>query len=434
MLPRSTFYGEIMMKKKHNNPYIYAGVTAISVISFTMLLVFIIFRHKELSSALDKLSKALQPVIIGCIIAYLLAPLCNRFERLFKRILPKTDRGEKASGVLGVVFSSLAALLVIVVLISLIVPATFNSLVSLITSVPDYVLSFIDWANKKLADYPMIYKYLMNAVDTIYDRFSKWTQDQFMPSMQTVLSGVGNGIGIALQWLLNIIIGFIVAIYLLSSKRLFAKQGKMTLFATFKPGVAEKIYDEILYADKMFSGFLRGKLLDSTLVGLICFAVLRLMGFQDVVLISVIIGVTNIIPFFGPFIGAVPCALIVFVTDPKKCLYFIIFILILQQFDGNILGPKCMGSNINLSAFWVLFAILLFGRLFGFMGMLLGVPIFAVIYDILRKVIYYRLHKNGRDDLLPESKKPDKPPEDTPPEAEEASAELPAEGSEAAQV
>ncbi len=423
-----------MMKKKHNNPYIYAGVTAISVISFTMLLIFIIFRHKELSSAMDKLSKALQPVIIGCIIAYLLAPLCNRFERLFKRILPKNERGEKASSALGVVCSSLAALMVIVVLVSLIVPATFNSLVSLITSVPDYVLQFIDWANKKLADYPMIYKYLMNAVDTIYDRFSKWTQDQFMPSMQTVLSGVGNGIGIALQWLLNIIIGFIVAIYLLSSKKLFAKQGKMTLFAAFRPGVAEKIYEEILYADKMFSGFLRGKLLDSTLVGLICFAVLKLMGFQDVVLISVIIGVTNIIPFFGPFIGAVPCALIVFVTDPKKCLYFIIFILILQQFDGNILGPKCMGSNINLSAFWVLFAILLFGRLFGFMGMLLGVPIFAVIYDILRKVIYYRLHKNGRDDLLPEDKKPDKPPEDTPKEAVEAAAEIPAEKTGTAEV
>jgi predicted PurR-regulated permease PerM len=399
-----------------------------------MLLVFIIFRHKELSTALNALSKALQPVVIGCIIAYLLAPVCNRFERLFKRFLPKTDRGGHAASVLGVVFSSLTALAVIVVLISLIVPATFNSLVSLITSVPGYVLRFIDWANKKLADYPMIYKYLMNAVDTVYDRFSKWTQDQFMPSMQTVLSGVGNGIGIALQWLLNIIIGFIVAIYLLSSKKLFAKQGKMTLFAAFRPGVAEKIYEEILYADKMFSGFLRGKLLDSTLVGLICFAVLKLMGFQDVVLISVIIGVTNIIPFFGPFIGAVPCALIVFVTDPKKCLYFIIFILILQQFDGNILGPKCMGSNINLSAFWVLFAILLFGRLFGFMGMLLGVPLFAVIYDILRKVIYYRLHKNGRDDLLPEDKQPDKPPEDTPQQAVEAAAELPAEKTGTAEV
>ncbi|MBR1724328.1 MAG: AI-2E family transporter [Ruminococcus sp.] len=416
-----------MMKKKHNNPYIYAGLTAIAVISFTMLLVFIIFRHKELSTALNALSKALQPVVIGCIIAYLLAPVCNRFERLFKRFLPKTDRGGHAASVLGVVFSSLTALAVIVVLISLIVPATFNSLVSLITSVPDYVLRFIDWANKKLADYPMIYKYLMNAVDTVYDRFSKWTQDQFMPSMQTLLSGVGSGIGIALQWLLNIVIGFIVAIYLLSSKRLFAKQGKMTLFAAFRPGIAEKIYEEILYADKMFSGFLRGKLLDSTLVGLICFIVLRIMGYQDVVLISVIIGVTNIIPFFGPFIGAIPCALIVFVTDPKKCLYFIIFILILQQFDGNILGPKCMGSSINLSAFWVLFAILLFGRLFGFMGMLLGVPLFAVIYDILKKVIYYRLHKNGRDDLLPVKKTKDEgtdPPETAEKAAAEASAEV----------
>ena len=143
-----------MMKKKHNNPYIYAGVTAISVISFTMLLIFIVFRHKELASAMDKLSKALQPVLIGCIIAYLLAPVCNRFERMFKKILPKTERSEKAAGALGVVCSSIAALAVIVVLVSLIVPATFNSLIELIKNVPDYVLSFIDWANKKLADYP----------------------------------------------------------------------------------------------------------------------------------------------------------------------------------------------------------------------------------------------------------------------------------------
>ena len=413
------------MKKKVNNPYIYAGLTAVSVITFALLLIFVIFRHKELSSAVSAVMKALQPVLIGSVIAYLLAPICNRFEKLFRRLFRKRKHCDKIASTCGVIISSLVALTIITVLILLIVPATFNSLVELITSVPDYVLKFVAWSNDKLADYPQIKKYLMNAVDTVYDRFTQWIQGQFMPSIQTVLSGVGNGIGIAVQLLINFVVGFIVAVYLLSSRKLFAKQGKMTLFAVFRPGIAEKVYDEVIYADKMFSGYLRGKVLDSALVGMICFIVLRILHFQDATLISVIVGVTNIIPFFGPFIGAIPSALIVFVTDPKKCLYFIIFIIILQQFDGNILGPKCMGSSINLSPFWVLFAILMFGRLFGFVGMLIGVPLFAVIYDILKKLIFYRLHKNGRDDLLAGGA----PSKDSPPAEEPAQgdAALPAE-------
>jgi predicted PurR-regulated permease PerM len=189
------------------------------------------------------------------------------------------------------------------------------------------------------------------------------------------------------------------------------------------------IYDEVKYADKVFSGFLRGKVLDSTIVGMICFIAMSIMGVEDAVLISVIVGVTNIIPFFGPFIGAVPSALLIFVHDPKQCLYFVIFIVILQQFDGNILGPKCMGNTTNLSAFWILFSILVFGGMFGFIGMIIGVPLFAVIYDISKKLIYHSLKKHGKEELIaPISSENAEPPAEAEPEPETKN--IPAENAE----
>ena len=318
--------------------------------------------------------------------------------------------------------SSLSAIAVIAVLVLLIVPATLKSLVSLVLSVPGLVMDFINWSNERLADYPQLKKYLMNAVDVVYDKFDSWTQLQLMPSIQTLLSGVGSSISLIFTFALNIVIGFIISIYLLASRKLFARQSKMLLYAVFRPKSADLIFGEVKYADRMFSGFLRGKVLDSAIVGLICFVFLKIMNYEDVMLISVIVGVTNIIPFFGPFIGAIPSALLIFVTSPIKCVYFVIFIFILQQFDGNILGPKCMGSTTKLSAFWILFAILLFGGLMGFVGMIIGVPLFAVIYDIVKKLVYFLLHKHGRDDMLPaETEDTADPPSGT--EEQPASAE-----------
>lgn len=402
------------MKKNDKTKYFYAGLTAFAVLTAGMIMIFIIFQKKELAAGFDALLKILQPLCIGGVIAYLLAPLCNTYERWLKKLLPDKEWKTKASAGLSVALSALTALIIVAILVGLIVPSTINSLFSLIMAVPDFVMDFIGWSNDKLTDYPEIKKYILNMVDVVYDKFDSWTQMQLMPSLQTLLNGVGSSISMIFKFLLNIIIGFIVAIYLLSSRKIFARQAKMLLYAVFRPKAADLIFEEVKYADRMFSGFLRGKVLDSAIVGVICFTFLKIMNYPDVMLISVIVGVTNIIPFFGPFIGAIPSALLILVIDPKKCIYFVIFIFILQQFDGNILGPKCMGSSTNLSAFWILFSILLFGGLMGFVGMVIGVPLFAVIYDIIRKFVYYNLKKHGKDKLTKDDEPPDEssPPQD----------------------
>ena len=161
---------------------------------------------------------------------------------------------------------------------------------------------------------------------------------------------------------------------------------------------------EFSFIDRTFVGFFGGKILDSAIVGLICYIFCGIMtmaaGFQNAVLISVIVGVTNIIPYFGPFIGAVPSALLILISSPRNCVIFLIFIVILQQFDGNVLGPKLLADSVGLSGFWVLFSITLFQGLFGFVGILVGVPVFAVIYDMVRRGILRGLEKHGKLDVL----------------------------------
>lgn len=198
----------------------------------------------------------------------------------------------------------------------------------------------------------------------------------------------------------NLLLGLIVSIYLLAGRKRFAAQAKLVLRGIFPTKWADLIEGEIRYADKMFSGFLMGKLLYSAIIGVICFIFTAIVGFQSALLVSVIMGITNIIPFFGPFIGTIPCALLLLLENPIHCLIFVVFIVILQQVDGNIIGPKILGESTGLSSFWVLLAILLFGGLWGFIGMIVGIPLFAIIYDIIRRLILYLLRRNGEQKLI----------------------------------
>ena len=192
---------------------------------------------------------------------------------------------------------------------------------------------------------------------------------------------------------MDAVIGLIVMVYLLNMKDKLLTQAKMIIYGVFPMKIANKVIEEARYVHSVFGGFIIGKLLDSLIIGLLCFVVMSVAGMPYVLLVSVIVGVTNIIPFFGPFIGAVPSAFLILMDDPMMCLYFLILILLLQQFDGNILGPKILGDSTGLSSFWVLFAILLFGGLFGFVGMIVGVPTFAVFYRLVTELVTYLLGK-----------------------------------------
>lgn len=202
-----------------------------------------------------------------------------------------------------------------------------------------------------------------------------------------------NGVVYAFKILENTFLGFIIAAYFLASKTKLISQTKQIMYSIFSVKTANAVILKFRYIHKVFGGFIRGKLLDSLIIGVLCFLGTSLLGIPFAVLVSVVVGITNIIPFFGPFIGAIPCAVLILLYSPLKCLYFVIFVVALQQFDGNILGPKILGDSTGLSSFWVLFSIIVFGGLFGFVGMLIGVPLFAVIYSLVGGVIQSRLTK-----------------------------------------
>jgi predicted PurR-regulated permease PerM len=198
----------------------------------------------------------------------------------------------------------------------------------------------------------------------------------------------------------NLLIGLVVAVYLLAGRKRFARQANMILHSLVSPKWAQLILDELKYADRMFGGFINGKILDSAIIGVLCYIGCMIFRFPNALLVSVIIGVTNVIPFFGPFIGAVPATLLILIEEPIKAVWFVLFVLVLQQLDGNIIGPKILGNVTGLSSFWVMFAILLFGGLWGFVGMLIGVPLFAVIYDVIKKLVTLGLARNKCEDMM----------------------------------
>ena len=250
----------------------------------------------------------------------------------------------------------------------------------------------------------MLQNYVNNAFASLESWLKNWATTDLLPTVQNMMGGAFTVASSVLTAMKNIVLGLIICVYLLLSRKRFAKHGRAVIYALFKPARAEALLREVSFIDTTFVGFFGGKILDSAIVGLICYVFCMIMtfaaGFQNAVLISVIIGVTNVIPYFGPFIGAAPAALLILISSPRNCLIFLVFIVILQQFDGNVLGPKLLAGSVGLTGFWVLFAITLFQGLFGFVGILVGVPVFAVIYDLVRRAIVNGLRRHGKLDVL----------------------------------
>ena len=233
-------------------------------------------------------------------------------------------------------------------------------------------------------------------------RFQNWIATDLVPNISLIFDRVSSGVISFVTVLKNLLIGLIVMVYFLNIKDTLCAQAKKMVYGFLNVKTANRLIGEVRFAHKIFGGFITGKLLDSLIIGIMCFFSLKFLKMPYVLLISVIVGVTNVIPFFGPFIGAVPSAFLILLVDPMKCLYFLIFILVLQQFDGNILGPKILGDSTGLPSFWVLFSILLFGGLFGFVGMIIAVPTFAVIYRTLSLYVKSALKKRNYSENTPD--------------------------------
>ena len=376
---------------------LFLGLT-LSIIFF-----FLIFRFDGIRSGFNTLMGILKPFIYGGVIAYLLKTPFNWFEAK----LTKAFKGQKEGLVktLSLILVLLASILVIYLLLAMVIPALVDSLISIAQAIPGVVAEVDAFILKYTADNPSISSYIEQALNTIKVSGPDWIKHTVLPALTNALGGVVGAISSLVGVLYNLFIGIIICIYILLDKKNFIRQAKMLVYSLFRRETAEKVIDEFRFIDKTFVGFFGGKVLDSAIVGLICYVFCLIMqitmGMHNAVLIAVIVGVTNIIPFFGPYIGAIPSALIILMDSPICSLIFIVFVILLQTFDGNILGPKLLSQSVGLTGFWVLFAITLFGGLFGIAGILTGVPVFAVIYDLIRKWIYRMLKKHDVKEYLP---------------------------------
>lgn len=390
----------MMDKKPHIKPYLYGMLAGFGAISLSILFFFLIYRFQGFGDAISKLTGILMPFIYGAVIAYLLKPVCNCVEDFLRRLLP--EKMGTAANMLAVTISLLFGILVVYALIMMIVPQLITSVTTLYYTARNNLNDFVDWASHQeiIASNQKLLDFIETSYDNLQDTLDNIVRTKLVPSMQSLLSGAALGVMSFVTFLKNIIIGVIVSVYLLASRKRFGQQCKMILYSLIKPRWADIILEEILYADKMFGGFINGKILDSAIIGVLCYIACLIFKFPSALLVSVIIGVTNVIPFFGPFIGAIPATLLILIQNPIKALWFILFVLVLQQVDGNIIGPKILGNTTGLSSFWVLFAILLFGGLWGFVGMIIGVPLFAVIYDVLKKFVFHGLRRNEEMELV----------------------------------
>ena len=387
-------------KKPHIKPYLYGMLAGFGAISLSIIFFFLIYRFDGFGDAISTLTGILMPFIYGAVIAYLLKPVCNTIEAFLRRFIPEKMKG--LINALSVTFTILFGLLLIYALCMMIIPQLITSVTTLYYTAQANITKFMYWANhlEFIEKNEQIMELLNSAYAALNTNLDTWIKNTLLPSMQNILSGAALGVLNVVVVLKNLIIGIIVAVYMLASRKRFVQQGKMVLYSVVKPRWASLITEEVKYADRMFGGFINGKILDSAIIGLLCYIGCLIFKFPSALLVSVIIGVTNVIPFFGPFIGAIPATLLILIQNPIKALWFVLFVLVLQQLDGNIIGPKILGNTTGLSSFWVLFAILLFGGLWGFAGMIVGVPLFAVIYDVIKKLVIYGLRRNEELDML----------------------------------
>ena len=387
-------------KKPHIKPYLYGMLAGFGAISLSIIFFFLIYRFDGFGDAISTLTGILMPFIYGAVIAYLLKPVCNTIEGLLHRFIPEKMKG--LINALSVTFTILFGLLLVYALFMMIVPQLITSVTTLYYTAQRNFAKFVQWANhvEFFEQNSQIMDLLNSAYDTVSTSIDTLVKTKLLPSMQNILSGAALGVLNVVVVLKNLVIGIIVAVYMLASRKRFVQQGKMVLYSVVKPRWASLITEEVKYADRMFGGFINGKILDSAIIGLLCYIGCLIFKFPSALLVSVIIGVTNVIPFFGPFIGAIPATLLILIQNPIKALWFVLFVLVLQQLDGNIIGPKILGNTTGLSSFWVLFAILLFGGLWGFVGMIVGVPLFAVIYDVIKKLVFHGLEHNQELELV----------------------------------
>ena len=377
-----------------DNKYFRLGRTLLTVIILSSLFIVTLTNVGTVFTVLKQIAAVFSFVIYGVVFAYLMNPIMKVVEKLIRRIFSRgnvTERGlRKVSRLVGVISALLVFIAVVYGLLALVIPQLVESVRETFSqeNLQSYYEKITAWLNETLKNTPL--------EDWLQEHDPVRAIQDWLTKELDILGTLGNAVtevyGIA-KVLINIIIGIVVAVYLLISKERFIAQTKKIIVAVFKPRWADRLFEIGRLTNQSFGGFMVGKLLDSLIIGLISYVGMVIIGLPYALLSSALVGIFNIIPFFGPFIGIAVGALLILLQSPIQCLYFLIFEIILQQVDGNIIGPRILGGRLGISDFWILFSITVFGSLFGFPGMILGVPLFTVIYSLVSQAINNTLHK-----------------------------------------
>ena len=363
--------------------YVQLGLTVFCTVAAILLFYDTLFGHRALQKFCGQFLEAIAPILYGSFMAYLLAPMVSFFERLSPQAQAAAGRSRRAALTLRAV-SILLTWTVIGILLYLLASVLLPEL---------YYRTISGWIEHLLETNPALEQWVVTQLNTYYTDINTWLTKEVLPQAQTVMAAAAGGVVGVLSFLKNLLVGFIVSIYLLATKELCAAHARKVVYSLCPQDTVHWVLRGVHKVDDIFSGFVRGKLLDSLIIGILCFICCSILKFPYTPLVSVIVGITNIIPFFGPFLGAIPSTFLILLVSPMKALYFVIFVLALQQLDGNVIGPKILGDKTGLSSLWVIIAILIGGSFFGLPGMFFGVPVCACLYSAATFFTEMRLRK-----------------------------------------
>lgn len=385
------------MKFRWSKKYLYWGITAFLVIVCSVAFFMVLYNLPDLWRLWQFVYGILFPFVLGGIFAYLLNPVMRFLEtKCFAPLLSRLKRkpSPRVARYLAVAVAVLFGLAIVTSLVMMILPQLIDSITGIANNLHTYSDRLLQFTLGLTHGNPFLEEFVTGFFANLDSTLTGWVKESLLPQMTNIVTVITSGVADFLTGLKNVFLGIILAVYILASKEKLSGQFKKLLYAVLPVRGANTLLRMVRRSDKLFGGFILGKLIDSAIIGVLCFIGMSILGLPFPLLISVVVGVTNVIPFFGPFIGAIPSAILILMVDPLQSLYFLIFILLLQQFDGNILGPKILGDTIGLSPFWVMFAILAGGGLFGFTGMLFGVPAFALIYTVVVELCNARLARH----------------------------------------
>lgn len=382
------------------HPSFKAGFYSFCVVAASITFYFFILRFDSVGHVISKFFNIIAPVIYGLAIAFLLNPIMMALEKLFTKLALKRNKDitrKKSNLIRGssIFIAVIVAILLIYLIISFLVPEIVSSLANISKTLPEQAQSLTVWATNLVEKNEFISKNFDKIISTATDYISNWAQTSVLGKIDVWLGYVTNGLASAFDIVFNLVIGLACSIYLLYNKERFLAQCKKSLYAFLNKEHAKTTISICKSSLEIFTHSILGKIIDSIIIGFICFAGLKVLKMPYPVLISVIIGITNIIPFFGPWLGAIPSGLLILLTEPIQAVYFGIFILCLQQFDCNFLTPKIVGNYVGLPAFWVLVSCLIGGGFFGVMGLILCVPVFAILYQMFKGYVAHKLEKKN---------------------------------------